>query len=69
MKNRAALITGASSGIGQARVVADAVLKAADAAHPKVRHTAGGLAGGLRFLRTFMPASMADAGLRKDLRL
>jgi hypothetical protein len=53
----------------EARVVADVVLKAADAAHPKLRYTAGGLAGRLRFLRTFMPAGMVDAGIRKDLRL
>lgn len=69
MKNRVALITGAPSGIREARVVADVVLKAADAAHPNLRHTAGGLAGRPRFLRTFMPAGMVDAGMRKDLRL
>jgi NAD(P)-dependent dehydrogenase (short-subunit alcohol dehydrogenase family) len=53
----------------QPRVVAEVVLRAASAAHPKVRYTAGGLAGRLRFLRTYMPASMVDAGIRKDLRL
>jgi hypothetical protein len=53
----------------QPRVVADAVLRAVNAAHPKVRYTAGGLAGRLRFLRTYMPAGMVDAGIRKDLRL
>jgi NAD(P)-dependent dehydrogenase (short-subunit alcohol dehydrogenase family) len=51
------------------RVVADVVLKAANAARPKVRYTAGGLAGRLRFLRTYMPAGAMDAGIRKDLRL
>jgi NAD(P)-dependent dehydrogenase (short-subunit alcohol dehydrogenase family) len=50
-------------------VVADIVLKAASAARPKVRYTAGGLAGRLRFLRTYMPAGLVDAGIRKDLRL
>jgi NAD(P)-dependent dehydrogenase (short-subunit alcohol dehydrogenase family) len=53
----------------QPRVVADAVLRAASAARPKVRYTAGGLAGRLRFLRTYMPAGMVDAGIRRDLRL
>jgi NAD(P)-dependent dehydrogenase (short-subunit alcohol dehydrogenase family) len=53
----------------QPEVVADVVLRAASAAAPKIRYTAGGLAGRLRFLRTFMPAGMVDAGIRKDLRL
>lgn len=53
----------------QPRVVADVVLKAASAARPKIRYTAGGLAGRLRLLRTYMPAGMVDAGIRKDLRL
>jgi len=50
-------------------VVADVVLKAASAARPKVRYTAGKLAGRLRLLRTFAPAAALDAGVRKDLRL
>ena len=50
-------------------VVADVVLKAASAARPKVRYTAGGLAGRLRLLRRFAPARVLDAGIRKDLRL
>jgi NAD(P)-dependent dehydrogenase (short-subunit alcohol dehydrogenase family) len=53
----------------QPGVVADVVLRAASAARPKVRYTAGGLAGRLRFLRTYMPAGVVDAGIRKDLRL
>ena len=53
----------------QPRVVADVVLRAASAARPKVRYTAGGLAGRLRFLRTYMPAGLMDAGIRKDLSL
>jgi NAD(P)-dependent dehydrogenase (short-subunit alcohol dehydrogenase family) len=52
-----------------AGVVAEVVLKAASAAHPKVRYTAGKLAGRLRLLRRFAPASALDAGVRKDLRL
>lgn len=50
-------------------VVAGAVLKAAQAQRPKLRYTAGGLAARLRLLRTFAPASVMDAGMRKDLRL
>jgi NAD(P)-dependent dehydrogenase (short-subunit alcohol dehydrogenase family) len=51
------------------RVVADVVLKAASAPRPKIRYTAGGRAGRLRFLRTVLPASMVDAGIRRDLKL
>lgn len=50
-------------------VVADTVLKAASAAHPKIRYTAGKLANRLRLLRRFAPAGLVDAGIRKDLRL
>ncbi len=50
-------------------VVAEVVLRAAGAARPKVRYTAGDLARRLRFLRTRMPAVVMDAGIRKDLRL
>lgn len=49
-------------------VVAEAVLKAATAAHPKI-HYAPGLASRLRLLRRWAPASVLDAGVRKDLRL
>src|SRR5438128_4290130 len=47
-------------------VVADVVLKAALAARPKLRYAAGGLANRLRMLRRFAPASLVDAGVRKD---
>jgi NAD(P)-dependent dehydrogenase (short-subunit alcohol dehydrogenase family) len=50
-------------------VVADVVLKAARAANPKLRYTAGVLAGRLRLLRTYAPVGLVDAGIRKDLRL
>lgn len=50
-------------------VVAEVVLKAARAASPKLRYTAGVLAGRLRLLRTYAPARLMDAGIRKDLRL
>ena len=50
-------------------VVAEIVLKAAIAARPKLKYTAGGLACRLKFLRRFAPASLLDAGIRKDLQL
>jgi NAD(P)-dependent dehydrogenase (short-subunit alcohol dehydrogenase family) len=50
-------------------IVANTVLKAALAVHPKVRYTAGGLARRLRWLRRFAPSSVLDAGIRKDLHL
>jgi NAD(P)-dependent dehydrogenase (short-subunit alcohol dehydrogenase family) len=50
-------------------VVAEVVLKAASAARPKLRYTAGGLASRLRLLRRFAPAGAMDAGIRRDLRL
>jgi len=50
-------------------VVADAVLKAAEAARPKLRYAAGRLANRLRLLRRFAPAILVDAGIRKDLQL
>lgn len=50
-------------------IVADIVLKAASAARPKLRYTAGSLANRLRLLRRFAPASVLDAGIRKDLQL
>ena len=53
----------------QPGVVADTVLKAANAAHPKIRYAAGKLANRLRLLRRFAPAGLVDAGIRKDLRL
>jgi NAD(P)-dependent dehydrogenase (short-subunit alcohol dehydrogenase family) len=53
----------------QPSVVADTVLKAASAAQPKVRYTAGKLAKRLRILRRFAPAAAVDAGIRKSLGL
>jgi NAD(P)-dependent dehydrogenase (short-subunit alcohol dehydrogenase family) len=50
-------------------VVADTVVRVAQAAAPKVRYTSGALAGRLRFLRRFAPAALMEAGVRKDLRL
>jgi len=50
-------------------VVADVVLKAANAERPKLRYAAGKLANRLQWLRRFAPAGLVDAGVRKDLRL
>jgi NAD(P)-dependent dehydrogenase (short-subunit alcohol dehydrogenase family) len=50
-------------------VVADVVLKAASAAHPKLRYTAGAIAARVRLLRKFAPAGLVDAGIRKGLNL
>ncbi|KQV61497.1 MULTISPECIES: oxidoreductase [unclassified Duganella] len=50
-------------------VVAETVLKAALAGKPKPRYTAGALARRLRLLRSYAPAGLVDAGLRKDLGL
>lgn len=49
-------------------VVAETVLTAAMAAHPKLRYAAGGRASRLRLLRRFAPG-LVDAGIRRDLRL
>jgi NAD(P)-dependent dehydrogenase (short-subunit alcohol dehydrogenase family) len=53
----------------EAGTVAETVLKAASAAHPKLRYTPAGLASQLRLLRRFAPADLFDAAIRKDLRL
>ena len=49
-------------------VVAEMVLKAAVDDRPKIRY-APGLASRMRLLRRFAPASVLDAGVRRDLRL
>jgi NAD(P)-dependent dehydrogenase (short-subunit alcohol dehydrogenase family) len=50
-------------------VVAHAVLKAATAANPRRRYTAGGLARQASLLRRFVPEFAFDKSLRKQLRL
>lgn len=50
-------------------LVAQIVLKAAQARKPKLRYTAGSVAARLRILRNYAPAAILDAGLRKDLQL
>lgn len=51
------------------KIVANVVLKVANAKHPKLRYTAGKLAGRLSFLRRFAPAAFVDSGIRKELKL
>lgn len=50
-------------------VVAEAVVRAANAASPKRRYTAGKAAGQVRFMRRFLPESFVDKNLRKFSRL
>jgi NAD(P)-dependent dehydrogenase (short-subunit alcohol dehydrogenase family) len=63
------VLTAVMAGAESPEVVAETVLAAAGAARPKLRYTAGALAGRLRLLRRFAPAGLLDAGIRKDLRL
>jgi len=50
-------------------IVAGMVVKAANAALPKRRYTAGKAAGQVRFIRRFLPESFVDKNLRKFNRL
>lgn len=50
-------------------VVAEAVIRAANAVSPKRRYTAGKAAGQVRFMRRFLPESFVDKNLRKFSRL
>ncbi|WP_137719604.1 oxidoreductase [Methylobacillus flagellatus] len=51
------------------KVVANVVLKAAKAKHPKLRYAAGKLACRLSFLRRFAPAALVDIAIRKEMKL
>lgn len=51
------------------KVVANVVLKAANAKNPRLRYAAGKLACRLSFLRRFAPAALVDMGVRKELKL
>ncbi len=53
----------------QPQVVADVVLTAATQPQPKLRYPAGPLARKLALLRRFVPASLFDKSLRKEMRL
>lgn len=50
-------------------LVANTVVKAANANNPKISYTAGSLAFQLKFLRRFAPDFLLDKGLRNDLQL
>ncbi|MBB3612139.1 oxidoreductase [Rhizobium sp. BK602] len=50
-------------------IVAEMVVRAANAASPKRRYTAGKAAGQVRFIRRFLPESFVDKNLRKFNRL
>lgn len=50
-------------------IVADVVIKAAQAMQPKLRYTAGKTAGIFQFMRRFAPASLLDKAIRKNLQL
>ena len=50
-------------------IVADMLVKAANAASPKRRYTAGKMAGQVRLIRRFLPESFVDKNLRKFNRL
>lgn len=63
------LMTAAVATGDDPNVVAEVVLKAAAAARPQLRYTAGPLAGRLRLLRRFAPAGLVDGGVRKSLQL
>jgi len=52
-----------------ARIDSSLVTSSASVRQPRLRYTAGGLATRLRMLRTFAPAGVMDAAMRKDLRL
>lgn len=51
------------------KVVANVVLKAANANNPKPRYAAGKLACRLSFLRRFAPAALVDRGIRNEMKL
>ena len=53
----------------QPGVIADVVLRAASAGHPKLRYPAGAGASRLYLLRRFAPTGVLDTGMRKNLRL
>lgn len=49
--------------------VARVVVNAAQDPRPRLRYTAGKVAAQLAFMRRFMPASLLDSGIRKNLGL
>ncbi len=63
------IIKVAVAGGDDPKVVANVVLKAANAKYPKLRYAAGKLACRLSFLRRFAPAALVDIGIRKEMKL
>lgn len=63
------IVSGVMETADDPNVVAEAVLKAATDTSPKLRYPAGKLAKRLSVLRRFVPSSMFDSTLRKQLRL
>jgi short-subunit dehydrogenase len=68
-KALAKLIKVAIAGGDDPKVIANVVLKAANAKHPKLRYPAGKSACRLSLLRKFAPAALVDIGIRKELKL
>jgi short-subunit dehydrogenase len=68
-KALAKLMKIAVAGGDDPKVVANVVLKAANAKNPKLRYAAGKLACRLSFLRRFAPAALVDMGVRQELKL
>ncbi|HKN03818.1 MAG TPA: oxidoreductase [Buttiauxella sp.] len=69
---RAKLVKVVSKAMAEAEspeVVAEVVVKAAQTLRPKVRYTAGTLAGKLNFILRFAPASFLDKVVRNSLQL
>lgn len=68
-KALAKIIKVAVAGGDDPKLVANVILKAANAKHPKLRYAAGKLACRLSFLRRFAPAALVDMGIRKEMKL
>jgi short-subunit dehydrogenase len=68
-KALAKLIKISVAGGDNPKVVANVVLKAANAKNPKLRYAAGKLAYRLSLLRRFAPAALVDSGIRKEMKL
>lgn len=68
-KALAKLMKTAIEGGDDPMVVAQVVLKAANANNPKIRYPAGKLACRLNFLRKFAPAALMDKGIRQEMKL
>ncbi|VXC50453.1 Short-chain dehydrogenase/reductase SDR [Pseudomonas sp. 8Z] len=68
-KKLAHVVGEAMSKADEPEQAAGVVVKAAQAAHPKLRYTSGNIARTFKLLRRFAPASVLDKGLRKNFQL